>query len=62
MFSRKNLTSEKKGDFTSKDHFEYLKDQLLDPQAREIANQVQWQFLNDVSTKDSELYPVTISG
>ena len=62
MFPRENSKSINKRDFTSKDHFEHLKGQLLDPQAIALANQVRWQFLNNVSTSDSELYPIAISG
>ncbi|WP_320668028.1 alpha/beta hydrolase [Prochlorococcus sp. MIT 1307] len=39
-----------------------LKDQLLDPLAKELANTVQWKFLRGVSQHNSDLYPIAITG
>ena len=49
-------------DLTSKERLNNLKDQLLDPLACDLANQVQWRHLNQLSTNDSDLYPIAITG
>ncbi len=62
MFIRKKQPSFNESNLNSRDHFEALKDQIIDPQASELAQQLHWKFLDGISTKDSELYPIAISG
>ncbi len=47
---------------TGRELLNTLKDQLIDPLATELANKTEWKYLNNVSNKDDELYPITITG
>ncbi len=62
MKANKTIDHNYKPDRTSKEIFNNLKDQLLDPQALELANEVQWQYLDKISIDHSDLYPVAITG
>ena len=58
----KKTTQQTKINPTNQELFNNLKDHLLDPQALELANQVQWHYLHGVSTHQLDLYPIAITG
>ena len=43
-------------------HFNKIKGQLLDPLAMDLANKIQWEYLNSISINDSDPYPIAITG
>ncbi len=62
MTSNNKAINLKNQSSTAQEQLNNFKDHLLDPQARELANQVQWQYLKGLSKDKTDLYPVAILG
>tara|TARA_Y100001968_G_C19377529_1_gene728486 strand:+ start:23 stop:931 length:909 start_codon:yes stop_codon:yes gene_type:complete len=45
-----------------KNKLDELKNHLIDPLAKELANTVKWNYLNGISQDENELYPVAVLG
>ncbi len=49
-------------ELTSQEQLNQIKNSLIDPLACELANKVEWLYLEGLSTTTSELYPVAVLG